>query len=337
MAYNDLISSAQTLVADTATVYSFAFDTPIAADGSPHITQIGFQVDATMAAAITNQTGTLGKLITQLRVKVGANTIIDWFSPFAYESGSSATLSVAQISVLAQSIGGEDYFWGEPDDVSKTILTGISFPCGLDASKVHRINVTIGFDTVTDWYGGATGFASGELNVELAYGVAKEATIIGASQEFEHSANATRTVTIYGKQGWQMLGIAICNKVEDDQITEIRANNGAFRALKPSQWRTLFGRSRRNTIRGLPSMAADENTAPNFLTKMDGFLFMDLRRLSAGAPIDLAVTTSSGTTLRYFPIFVAGISASTAAPPKQTAVNVQSTTQTVVTEDATQN
>ena len=337
MAYNDLISSAVTLNADTAAIYSFAFDTPIAADGSPHITQIGFQLDATMAAAITNQTGTMGKLITQLRIKVGANTIVDWFSPIAYESGSSATLSVAQVSVLAQSIGGEDYFWGQPDDVTNTLLTGISFPVGLDASKSHRINVTIGLDDVTDWYGGITGFSASEMNVELSYGVSKEATLIGSSQQFDHSANANRTVTIHGRQGWQMLGVFICNTAEDDMITDIRSNNGAFRALKPSQWRTLFGRTRNNTIRALSSMASEENTAPNYLNKMDGSLFLDLRRLTAGAGIDLAVQTSSATTLHYYPIFVAGIGATTARPPTQTATNVQSTTKTVVTEDSTQN
>ena len=337
MAYNDLVSSGVTIATDDATIYSFAFDSPIAADGSPHITQLGFQLDATMAAAITNQTGTIGKLITQLRVKVGSNTIIDWFSPIAYAAGSSATLSVAQLSVLTQSIGGEDYFWGEPDDVANTLLTGISFPVGLDASKSHRINVTIGLDDVSDWYGGATGFTTAELNVELAYGVAKESTLIGSSQQYEMSENAQRICTIHGKAGWQMLGVFICNDEEDDQITDIRVNNGQFRALKPAQWRTLFGRTRNNTIRALSSMTNGENTNPNYLNKMDGALFLDLRRLSAGAGIDMSIQTSSATTLRAYPVWVAGINAKTATPPKQTAVNVQSTTATVVTEDSTQN
>lgn len=337
MAYNDLVSSGLTLNEDTATVYSFAFDTPIAADGSPHITQMGFQIDATMAAAISAQTGTIGKLITQLRVKVGSNTIIDWYSPIAYESGSSPTTSVAQLSVLAQSVGGEDYFWGEPDDVDNTILTGIAFPVGLDASKSHRVNVTIGLDKVTDWYGGATGFSAAELNVELAYGISKESTLYGSAQQFEHSANASRVVTIHGKQGWQMLGVFICNDEEDDQITDIRVNNGGFRALKPNQWRTLFGRTRNNTIRALSTLSSGENTAPNYLNKMDGALFVDLRRLTSGAGIDLQVETSSATTLRYFPLWVAGINAKVAGPPKQTATNPQSTTRTVVTEDSTQN
>ena len=337
MAYTELISSQLTLAVDDATTYSFAFDTPIAADGSPHITSIGFQIDAVMAAAITNQTGSIGKLITQLQVKVGANTIIDWYSPIAYAAGSSATLSVAQLSVLAQSIGGEDYFWGEPNNVDKAILTGLSIPCGLDASKSHRVNVTIGLDDVTDWYGGATGFVTRELNAELNYGVSKEATLIGASQQFEHSENATRVVTIFGKAGWQMLGVMVCNTSELDQMTEIRANNGAFRALKPSQWRTLFGRTRRNYIRALPNMTAEVSLVPTQLVAQGGSLFMDLRRLTAGASIDLSVTTSAATTLRYFPVFVANINARTGSAPKQTAINPQSTTATVVTEDSTQN
>ena len=337
MAYNELISSGVTLNADAATTYSFSFDTPIAADGSPHITQMGFQIDAVMAAAITAQTGTLGKLITSLRVKVGANTIVDWDSPIAYAAGSNPASSVAQISVLAQSLGGEDYFWGEPNAVDKSILTGISFPVGLDASKSHRVNVTLGLDVVTDWYGGATGFASSEMNVELAYGIAKEATLVGAGQQFTMSAKAQRVVTIYGKQNWSMLGILVCNDSESDEITEIRANYGAFRALKPSQWRTIFGRSRRNPLRGLPAMTNEQNVAPTYLTQMQGTLFMDLRRLSAGASIDLSVYTTAGTDLRFYPVFVAPLGAQTARPPKQTAVNPQSTTQTVVTEDASQN
>lgn len=337
MAYTELISSQLTLNADAATTYSFAFDTPIAVDGSPHITTMGFQIDAVMAAAITSQTGTIGKLITQLQVKVGANTIIDWYSPIAYASGSSATLSVAQLSVMAQSIGGEDYFWGEPNNVDKAILTGLSIPCGLDASKSHRVNVTIGLDDVTDWYGGATGFASSEMNVELNYGISKEATLIGASQQFDHSANATRVVTIFGKQGWSMLGIMVCNDSELDEMTEIRANNGAFRALKPSQWRTLFGRTRRNTIRALPNMTSEVSLVPTELVSQGGSLFMDLRRLTPGASIDLSVTTTAATTLRYFPIYVAAINARTGQAPRQTATNPQSTTQTVVTEDSTQN
>jgi hypothetical protein len=337
MAYNDLISSQVTLVAKDATIYSFAFDTPIAADSSPHLTQLGFQIDATMTAAITNQTGTIGKLITQLRVKVGSNTLIDWFSPVAYESGSSATTSVAQVSVLAQSIGGEDYFWGDPNGVTKTMLTGISFPVGLDASKSHRVNVTIGFDDVVDWYGGATGFSSGSLNVELAYGVSKEATLIGSSQQFDTSANAERTCTIHGKAGWNMLGVFVANTTETDGITDIRTNNGSFRALKPSQWRTLFGRTRRNTVRAMSTLVSDENTSPNELNMMAGSLFLDLRRLTAGAGIDLSIQTTAEQTVHFYPVYVAGISARTANAPSQTAVNVQSTTATVVTEDATQN
>jgi len=337
MAYNDLVSSGVTIAADASTTYSFAFDSPIAADGSPHITQMGFQLDSLMAAAVTGQTGTIGKLITQLRVKVGTNTIIDWFSPITYAAGSNPQTSVAQLSVLAQAVGGEDYFWADPNDVANTSLTGISFPVGLNASKSHRVNVTIGFGSITDWYSGITGFTSSELNVELAYGTSKESTLIGSSQQYEMSENGTRIVTIHGKQGWQMLGAFICNDDEVDEITDIRVNNGAFRALKPSQWRTNFGRSRNNTIRALNTLTADTNISPNFLTQQTGCVFLDLRRLSAGAGIDMSIATTALTTLRVFPVWVASISATTGSPPRQTATNVQSTTATVVTEDSTQN
>ena len=50
MGYTDLVSSGVTLNANTAATYNFAFDTPACMDGSPHITHMGLQLDATMDA-----------------------------------------------------------------------------------------------------------------------------------------------------------------------------------------------------------------------------------------------------------------------------------------------
>jgi len=332
MAYSDLVSSGETVVADSATTYNFAFDSPISQDSSPHIVFMGFQLDATAAAALA-PIGTIGKLITSLRVKVGSNILVDWDSSIAYESGSSATTSVAQLSVLAQTLGGEDYFWGQPDAQDNELLTGISFPVGLDATKSHRVNVTIGFDDMSDWVGAVGGLnAGGELNVSLGYGTATEATMIGAGQQFTHSASATRVVTIHGKTGWQMLGVLICNDTETDETTEIRVNNGQFRALRPDQWRTLNGRTSKNPIRAMDTLTAEANTNPNYLTRQPGTLFMDLRRITAGSSIDISVQTSAATTIRYYPVYVAAINAKSGSGPKQTISKSQSTSSTVVNE-----
>jgi len=329
MAYTDLVSSQVTVVADAATDYTFAFDTPVSQDGSPHIVSMGFQLDGLMNGA-TTPTGTMGKLITSLRIKVGSNIVVDWNSPITYGAASSATLSVAQSSVLAQALGGEDYFASDPNEVANRILSGFSLPMGLEAGISQRVNVSIGLGDVSDWCNAT--WTSAELNVVLHYGTAKEATIVGAAQQFEHSENATRIVTIFGKTGWQMLGVLVCNNQENDEITEIRVNNGQFRALKPDQWRALFGRFGKNPLRALDSFTGQDNTNPNYLSFMKGCLFLDLRRITAGSPIDISVETSAEATLRYIPIYVASINAKTSTAPAQSAKQVQSTTGTVVGE-----
>ena len=52
MAYVDLVSTQVTPVQGGAT-YNFAFDTPIAQDGSPNLTHIGFQIDGVLGGAAT--------------------------------------------------------------------------------------------------------------------------------------------------------------------------------------------------------------------------------------------------------------------------------------------
>ena len=83
MAYVDLMSTGVTPVsaaAGTTQTYNFSYDTPIAADGSPNLTHIGFQINALLGA---NWAGvsTLGRLINSWRIKIGANTILDFNDP----------------------------------------------------------------------------------------------------------------------------------------------------------------------------------------------------------------------------------------------------------------
>ena len=74
MAYVDLVSTGVTPVAGGAT-YNFSYDTPIAADGSPHLTHIGFQMDLTVAAGGLTVASTIGRLISDYRIKIGSETI----------------------------------------------------------------------------------------------------------------------------------------------------------------------------------------------------------------------------------------------------------------------
>ena len=77
MAYTDLVSSQTTVATDTATTYNFAYDLPAATDNSPHVVQMGFLLRGTFSSAATI-TSNLTGLINRMRIKVGANTIINW-------------------------------------------------------------------------------------------------------------------------------------------------------------------------------------------------------------------------------------------------------------------
>lgn len=332
MAYTDLVSSGVTLVADTATTYNFAFDTPIAADGSPHITHMGLQLDATMADNPTFDTPLSG-LITSLRIKVGANIILDWNEPVA----NAGTKQVPQLGLLAQTLGGEDWL-NEYDQTNFKFLSNLTFPMGLDASRSHRVNVTVALADVSTWGGNTAGLtaASSQMNVPVTYGTSTESTIIGSRQDFIISAGATRTTTIYGKDGWSMLGVLACtDSLSTDKFTEFRINNGAFRELKIDQWRALNGRFSGSFLTGV-SVAASSNLGaiPVQYNYQPGVVFLNLRRITAGANIDMAVTNgeSSDSTLSSFPVWVAPIGQKQSKAPRQTASTKDSTTATVENE-----
>ena len=318
MAYVDLVSTGVTPVVGGST-YNFSFDTAISADGSPHLTHLGFQatIDSTLPQAFT---GTLGRLISNYRIKIGANTIIDFNDP----NPAVDTPSPSNLSVITQKVRGVDSLQA----ISTTSCIGeIALPFGLDASRSHRVNVTITLGDEAGWCGQALLPATSEFNMTMYYGVSSDTTLYGSRQDFVLSANAQRAITIYGKKGYQMLAVDMVNSTDNDYISEVRVNNGAFRALTIEQWRILDS----TYLNGLRSDAAAD--APTWVLKRAGNVFLDLKRITAGANIDLVVTTgANASTWSFFPIWVAPINARTASPPRQTQTSVSNTATDVESE-----
>ena len=327
MAYVDLVSTGLTPVVGGAT-YNWAFDTPIAADGSPNITHIGFQIDGTVTAAGAGAAAvtTIGRLITNYRIKVGAETILNFDDP---EAAVDSTIP-SNLSVMTQKVGGLD----SSTFTSATTFEGeITLPFGLDASRSHRVNVSITLGSETGWCGEAFVPASTEFNSVIFYGVSSDATLYGSRQDFTLTNGAERAITTYGKAGWQMLGVVALNDGPTDGISQIRVNNGAFRALSVYQWRTLDSTYTQGIrVEGAGDGLTAGVNIPAWATAKLGFIFLDLKRLTAGANIDMTVTAVEDTTYSLFPIWVAKIGQSTAKAPRQNQKSVSSTAYNVETQ-----
>jgi len=317
MAYVDLVSTGLTPVVGGAT-YNFSFDTPIAADGSPHLTHLGFQgiFDSVLAQTFTS---TMGCLISNYRIKIGSNTIIDFNDPAA-EAGLTVP---SNISVLTQKVRGVDSL--QPISTTKSIGE-IALPFGLDASRSHRVNVTITLLDEATWSGQALVPATSEFNITMYYGVSTDTTLYGSRQDFILSDGSQRAITVFGKKGWQMLGVSCINNTNSDQISEVRVNNGAFRALTIQQWRILDS----TYLSGIRNDAGVD--VPSWTLIRKGYVFLDLKRLTAGANIDLIVTATGATTYSFFPIWVAPLNARTSNAPRQTQTSVSNTAADVETE-----
>ena len=319
MAYVDLVSTGLTPIVGGST-YNWAFDTPISADGSPHITHIGFQMDLTLplVAGGFTSTSTIGRLISNYRIKIGSETILNFDDPAP--ANDAATPS--NISVLAQKVGGVD---AASATSTTTILGELTLPFGIDASRSHRVNMSITLLDETGWCGGPLTAATSEFNTILYYGVASDATLYGSRQDFTLTNGAERTITTYGKQGWEMLGVVAINDGDTDGVSQVRVNNGAFRALSVPQWRVLdstytLGIRNEGTGDGIIYPAV-----PTWTLARLGFVFLDLKRLTAGANIDMTVTSIEDTTYSFFPIWVAKIGQSTSKAPRQNQKSVSST------------
>lgn len=320
MAYVDLVSTGLTPVAGGST-YNFSYDTPISADGSPHLTHIGFQIDGTVGVGpVFNST--IGRLITNIRIKIGANTILDFNDPFANVDGTTPS----NLSSLSAKVRGVDMISPVNADGSE-FISEVALPFGLDASRSHRVNFSITLGSETAWCGQAFNVGATEFNVVNYYGAAADSTLYGSRQDFTLTNGAERAITIYGKQGWSMLGISAINDTDADEISQVRVNNGAFRALKIQQWRVLDS----TYISGIRTIGADLNV-PNWVLSRAGFLFLDLKRITAGANIDLIVTSTADTTYSFFPVWVAPLNAKTASAPQQTIKTVSSTAKDVESE-----
>ena len=152
MAYTDLVSSQTTVAAQAATTYNFAYDLPASTDSSPHVVQMGFLLRGTFSGAAT-LTSNLTGLINRMRVKVGANTIINWDDVVT----TGANIVAPQLSVLVQKLGGVDSLSTQAGaggvGAAQNFQAMVTFPVGLDASRAHRVNVQLGFDDVAVWTG----------------------------------------------------------------------------------------------------------------------------------------------------------------------------------------
>ena len=165
----------------------------------------------------------------------------------------------------------------------------------------------------------------------MYYGRASDATLYGSRQDFTLTSGAERAVTIYGKRGWQMLGVSAINDSDADELSQIRVNNGAFRALKVQQWRILDSTYLSGIREDTPAVPPAVPTA-NWVLFRAGFLFLDLKRITAGANIDMTVSSTANTTYSFFPIWVAPLGAGSGSAPRQTIDTVSSTAKDVTSE-----
>ena len=199
MAYTDLVSTQVQLQPNGGT-YNFAVDTPISSDGSPHIQTICFQIDMGFAAAANPAaTSTLSHLVSGIRLKVGANEIMNYDATF----DAPAAADIGGLGVLAQKVGGVDTVIEYTDAAgNQRLLCELSFPVGLSASMSHRVNCQITLLNEETWCGVPLVQGTSEFNLSLNYGVSSESTLYGSRQDYTLTANATRSIVIFGKQTW---------------------------------------------------------------------------------------------------------------------------------------
>ena len=332
MAYTDLINSQVTMV-PAGTQYNFAFDSPIAADGSPHITNFGIQTDLASVAAQVPATG-LSQIITQMRIKVGDTIIMNW-----NDNAVSVSPSLSQLGVLIQRLGGSDFCSVVTDAAagSTQTISELTWPVGLDASRSHRVNVSVTLGNEANMMGQPLLPAGSDLNISLSFGTSTESVLVGSQQTFQ-MAVGTRAVTIHGKPNFSMLAVfAASNQQVADDIDTARVNNGAFRELTVNQWRSLNNSYKGNrdatalTLGNVPDIAGVGILGvPTPLSGQAGCLFMNLRRITAGSGIDIAFTMNAAAVVfNVYPIWVAPISAKSGRPPRQTLPAVSTPSKTV--------
>jgi hypothetical protein len=294
---------------------------------------LGLQFDLSLGGAVT-LTGSASTLINAMRIKIGANEVINYDNPAIATDGAI----IGNLGVMAQTVGGVDTC---VEYGSNQILTEISLPFGLDASRSHRVNVQVTIGDVNTWCNADITPGSSEMNMIHYYGTSSEATLYGSRQDYIISNDAQRTLTVFGKTGWSMLGVfAASSTSATDAWVNFRVNNGAFRQLTVQQWRNINGNAWRSPLRYLNAesgvVTGGQFGNPTWQCGQAGIIFLDLMRLTAGAPIDMSVTAGNSGgdayTTSLFPVWVAPIGKGTGPAPTQTAKVVQNTTQTVISE-----
>lgn len=328
MAYTDIIHEEYNQLNAGGGTLQFAFDTPIASDGSPHIEQIIIEFDLNVEDA-TLLNSNFSNVFSQIRLKTGSDELINYTTVLTPGAAPTANeeLKIAPIGYMCQKVGGCDDVYID----GKNVRGYLAIPLGLSAAVSHRMNWTLQYGSLENWVG--SGFAVGAsqtVRIFSVYGTSVQAVLYGSGQQFDDSANATRTAVIFGKQGWNMLGVTMVNATAADELDEIRVRNGQFRALKPSTWRLLNG----DLTAGLSFFDKDNQTQPQTTKtrELAGQLFIDLRKLTAGANAELDVTSTADTTRTYYPLWVAPIGAQTGTPPKQTARTKQDVTANVLSD-----
>ena len=322
---------------------NWAFDSPISADGSPHMTHICFQFDCTMAEDATTSYQDGAAIIKDIRVKVGSEELINFQQTLVCNDAAVGDQFLTPLSVMSQKAGGYATTY-VPAGNKKNAVFNLCLPFGLDASRTHRFNITIETNNVDLLLNGGAALAgqalsSSTINCIAHYGTSTEATLYGSRQDFTLTQNASRSYVIFGKAGWNMLGVmqsqnatAVADVADD--FSDIRLKNGAFRQLTIYDWRLINGDAWNYPLR-VPS-ATFQATDPVYKGNQLGVIFLDLRRLTAGANAELLATASAatGSTASFFPIWVAPVGAKTPTPPKQTVSTTESTTTAVVDQSA---
>ena len=337
MAYTDIIHTEYNLVQTAGSTINYAFDSPVSNDGSPHMTHLCFQFDLTMSGPVVAVPCGGDALISDVRIKVGSRELIN-FQQTLYDTGMVSS-TITGLGVLAQKVGG--YTTVHFDPANPTIMVAnMCLPFGLDASVPHRFNITLTTFNADSFVvgGGALTVASSNLNMIAHYGVSKDTVQYGSRQDFNITAAAQRNFVIYGKQGWNMLGILqtgnyTTQAAQVDDFTDIRLKNGAFRTLTMFDWRMINGDSWNAPLQ-FPDPALG-GTTPQYKGQQLGAIFLDLRRLTAGANAELLGTAAvTATASSFFPVWVAPVGTRTPSPPKQTVTTVDSTTEEVVGQSA---
>ena len=93
------------------------------------------------------------------------------------------------------------------------------------------------------------------------------------------------------------------------------------------QWRVLDS----TYTQGIQDTKPDSNVWSAVLSK-GGFIFLDLKRLTAGADISLSFTATADSTASLYPVWVAPIAQNTGGPVRQTQKTVSSTARDVESE-----